>query len=134
MGLNGDIIGGINDFNGPGFPWNNNENLERWNPARPDLLRNWRHAPPTLVIHSDKDYRCIVTDGLAAFRTLQCFGVKSRYLTFPDEGHWVLKPDNSLAWHNTVFEWMNRWVGAGPTEEMAEQERPQQDAAQSPQP
>lgn len=54
---------------------------------------------PHSSIHSDKDYRCVVTDGLAAFKTLRYQGVPARYLTFPDENHFVLKPDNSLVWH-----------------------------------
>lgn len=64
-----------------------------------------------LVIHSQKDYRCIVSDGLAAFATCQAKGIRSRYLTFPDEGHWVLKPENSLHWHKTVFDWVNEYSG-----------------------
>ncbi len=120
VALHSDEIGGINDFNGPSFPWNNAENLEKWNPSRPELLRNWRHAPPTLVIHSDRDYRCSITEGLATFRTLQFQGVKSRLLTYPDENHFVLNPENSLVWHRTVFEWIEMCVGKGPTEEIAE--------------
>lgn len=102
---------------GPGFPWLNADNMEKWNPARPDLLKNWKHGPPTLFIHSDKDYRCPITDGLAAFKTLRCQGVQARFLNFPDENHFVQKPENALVWHKTVFEWMERWVGTGPTKE-----------------
>jgi dipeptidyl aminopeptidase/acylaminoacyl peptidase len=102
---------------GPGLPWLNAENMDKWNPARPDLLKNWKHGPPTLFIHSDKDYRCPLTDGLAAFKALRCQGVAARFLNFPDENHFVQKPENSLVWHKTVFEWLERWVGKGPTEE-----------------
>ncbi|OIW32555.1 prolyl oligopeptidase [Coniochaeta ligniaria NRRL 30616] len=115
--LYSDEVSGINDMGGPGFSWLNADNLDKWNPARPDLLKNWRHGPPTLFIHSDKDYRCVVTDGLAAFKTLRCQGVQARFLNFPDENHFVQKPENALVWHRTVFEWMERWVGKGPTEE-----------------
>lgn len=70
---------------GSGFAWENLENLDKNNPARPDLLKNWRDGPPTLFIHSYKDYRCVVTDGLAAFKTLRCMGVPVRFVNFPDE-------------------------------------------------
>jgi dipeptidyl aminopeptidase/acylaminoacyl peptidase len=96
------------DFNGPPYPWINNDDLEKWNPAKPSLLKNWKHAPPTLVIHSEKDYRCPMTEGLAVYKTLQGLGVPSRFLTFPDENHFVLKHENALVWNRTVFEWMER--------------------------
>ncbi|KAL0930556.1 oligopeptidase family protein [Colletotrichum truncatum] len=109
--IQSDSFGGGPDFGGAPYLWTNAEELEKWNPARPELLRNWRHAPPTLVIHSEKDYRCPITDGLATFNTLQAMGVKSRFLTFSDECHWVLNPENSIVWHRTVFEWMERHIG-----------------------
>ncbi|KAK3378704.1 prolyl oligopeptidase [Lasiosphaeria ovina] len=114
--LYSDETGGISDFNGPPYPWANAKSLDKWNPARPELLQRWAQAPPTLVIHSDRDFRCPVTDGLAVFRTLQAHGVPSRLLNFPDENHFVLKPENSLVWHQTVFDWIESWVGKGPTE------------------
>lgn len=110
-------MSGTNDFGGPGLPWLNAENMDRWNPARPELLRNWRHAPPTLFVHSDRDYRCPLTGGLAAFKALRCQGVAARFLNFSDETHYVQKPENALVWHKTVFEWLERWVGKGPTGE-----------------
>ncbi|KAK0374542.1 prolyl oligopeptidase [Colletotrichum limetticola] len=109
--LQSDVVDGGPDFGGPPFLWNNAEEMERWNPARPELLRNWRHAPPTLIIHSEKDYRCPITEGIAAYNTLMCQGVKTRFLTFEDECHWVLNPENSMVWHKTVFDWMARFTG-----------------------
>ena len=99
----------------PPFLWDNAAALERYNPGRPELLRGYSHGsgrsvPPTLVIHSEKDYRCPITEGLALFQTLQAQGVPSRFLTFEDECHWVLKPENSLVWHRTVWDWMRRCV------------------------
>jgi len=111
MDLMSDEFTGLADFNGPAFVWSNFEVTHRWNPARPDLLRNWKRAAPTLVIHSDNDYRCPVTDGIAVFKTLQYMGVKSRLLSFPDENHFVQKPENSLEWHRVVFEWINSFSG-----------------------
>ncbi|KAK1972380.1 prolyl oligopeptidase [Colletotrichum sublineola] len=109
--IQSDFIDSGPEFGGPPLIWKNAEELERWNPARPELLRNWRHAPPTLVIHSEKDYRCPITEGIAAYNTLQCQGVKSRFLTFSDECHWVLNPENSIVWHETVFDWMKKYAG-----------------------
>ena len=80
---------------------------ERWEPSR--HVENW--ATPELVIHSELDYRLTVAEGLAAFNALQMCGVESRFLTFPDENHWVLKPENSLVWHQVVMNWINRYVG-----------------------
>lgn len=104
-----DYFTGEEDFDGPMLPWLNHKNLQRYNPARPDKLANW--STPMLIVHSDKDYRCNVTDGLAAFAVCQSKGLPSKYLNFPDEGHWVLKPENSLLWHNTVFDWVNGYSG-----------------------
>jgi dipeptidyl aminopeptidase/acylaminoacyl peptidase len=98
------------DFNGAPFPWVNHVDLERWNPARPELLKNWKNAPPTLVVHSEKDYRCPMTEGIATFQTLQAHGVPSRFLTFPDENHFVLKPENALVWQTNVIEWLNKYT------------------------
>ena len=113
-------VGGA-DFKGAPFPWSNSEELEKWNPARPELLKNWRHAPPTLVIHSEKDYRCPITEGLAAYNTLKAQGVTARFLTFSDECHWVLNPENSIVWHNEVFDFIKKYSGGpGPVEYVAE--------------
>lgn len=111
MDLTSDAPDGVADWQGPAFSWSNYDILNKWNPARPDLLKNWKHAAPTLVIHSDKDFRCPVTDGIAVFKALQFMGVPSRFLTFPDENHWVLKPDNSREWHRVVFDWINKYSG-----------------------
>lgn len=96
-------------FGGPALIWKNQDGLERYNPARPDLLKNW--TTPMLVIHSEKDFRCPVTDGLAAYHTLKALGTPARFLNFPDENHFVLKEENSLEWHRQVFDWINKWSG-----------------------
>lgn len=95
----------IHDFGGT--LWENREGYEKWDPAR--FLSEW--ATPQLVIHSELDYRLPVTEGLAAFNVLQARGVPSRLLVFPDENHWVLKPENSLVWHKEVLGWINRYTG-----------------------
>ena len=66
---------------------------------------------PTLVITSEKDYRVPFGQGLQLFTALQVQGVPSKLLTFPDEGHWVLKPGNSRLWHATVMDWLHRYLG-----------------------
>lgn len=68
---------------------------------------------PELVIHSELDYRLPVTEGLSAFNVLQARGVPSRLLVFPDENHWVLKPENSLVWHREVLGFINKYAGVG---------------------
>jgi dipeptidyl aminopeptidase/acylaminoacyl peptidase len=68
---------------------------------------------PTLVVHSQKDYRLDVSEGFQLFTALQLLGVPSKMLYFPDEGHWVLKPQNSQLWYETVEDWCDRWTGSG---------------------
>jgi dipeptidyl aminopeptidase/acylaminoacyl peptidase len=67
-----------------------------------------------LVIHGDKDYRIPMEQGLAAFTALQRQGIPSQFLSFPDENHWVLKPHNSVQWHDTVNAWLKRWTAGQP--------------------
>ena len=65
---------------------------------------------PTLVIHGQKDYRLDLSEGLQLFDALQIRGVPSKMLYFPDEGHWVLKPQNSQLWYETVNDWVDQWT------------------------
>jgi dipeptidyl aminopeptidase/acylaminoacyl peptidase len=89
-----------------GTQWQHPENYERFNPV--NHVGDWK--VPMLIIHSDKDYRIPLTEGLAAFTALQRRGIPSEFLTFPDENHWVLKPHNSLEWHRTVEAWLKKWT------------------------
>jgi dipeptidyl aminopeptidase/acylaminoacyl peptidase len=68
---------------------------------------------PMLVIHGSLDYRIPETQGIATFTALQRRQIPSQLLVFPDENHWVLKPANSLLWHDTVLAWLNTWLRAG---------------------
>jgi len=95
----------IHDFEGTIY--DNREGYEKWDPAR--FLNNW--STPELIIHSELDYRLPVTEGLAAFNVLQAKKVPSKLLVFPDENHWVLKPENSLVWHREVLGWINKYSG-----------------------
>ena len=83
------------------------ETYERWNPA--NHIDNWR--TPMLVITGELDFRVPYTQGLQSFTALQERGIPSQLLVFPDENHWVLGAENSLQWHNTVFAWLDRWLG-----------------------
>jgi dipeptidyl aminopeptidase/acylaminoacyl peptidase len=63
-----------------------------------------------LVIHGQLDYRIPYVQGISAFTALQRRGIDSRLLIFPDEGHWILKPANSLQWHDEVLGWLDRYL------------------------
>lgn len=79
---------------------------ERWNPA--SRVAAWQ--TPMLVVLGERDFRIPYSQGLGAFTALQLKGVPAELLVFPDENHWVLKPKNSLQWHDTVFTWLARWL------------------------
>jgi dipeptidyl aminopeptidase/acylaminoacyl peptidase len=89
-----------------GTPWDNPQGYAKDNPV--DFVKNWK--TPTLVIHGGKDYRVVDTGGFATFTALQRMGVASKFLYFPDENHWVLKPANSILWHDTVLDWLDLWT------------------------
>jgi dipeptidyl aminopeptidase/acylaminoacyl peptidase len=70
---------------------------------------------PTLVIHGGRDYRVPDSNGIELFNILQNKGIKSRFIHYPDENHWILKPQNSLHWYAQMREWLKEFIGAGPT-------------------
>jgi acylaminoacyl-peptidase len=86
-------------------------------PAKYDTFNPMMHAKnwsvPMLVVHSDKDYRIPLSQGIGAFTALQAKGIPSEFLRFPDENHWVLKPQNARLWHDTVFGWLAKYIGGG---------------------
>ena len=65
---------------------------------------------PICVIHSEYDYRIVASQGMAAYNAAKLHGLEARYLYFPDESHWVLKPQNSLLWHRNFIDWFDRWL------------------------
>jgi dipeptidyl aminopeptidase/acylaminoacyl peptidase len=89
-----------------GTPWDNPENYEKHNPV--NFVKNWQ--TPMLVVHSALDFRVAVTQGFAVFNALQRRGIPSKLLYFPDENHWILKPQNSIFWHDTVLDWLDQWT------------------------
>lgn len=85
------------------------DEYERWNPA--NHVARWK--TPMLVVLGEKDFRIPYSQGLGAFTALQRKEIPAELLVFPDENHWVLKPKNSLQWHQTVFSWLDRWLKTG---------------------
>lgn len=82
-------------------------NYEQFNPV--NHVKDWR--VPMLVVHGQLDFRIPVEQGIGAFTTLQLKGIESKFLYFPDENHWVLKPQNSVQWHDTVNAWLKQHIG-----------------------
>jgi len=96
----------FNEWEFKGTPYTNREMYRKWSPH----LAATNFKTPTLVIHGERDYRLDVSEGLQLFTTLQRLGVPSKMLYFPDEGHWVLKPQNSRLWYQTVNDWVDQWI------------------------
>jgi dipeptidyl aminopeptidase/acylaminoacyl peptidase len=92
-----------------GTPWTNREMYRKWSPH----LSATNFKTPTLVVHGQLDYRLDVSQGFDLFTTLQRRGVPSKMLYFPDEGHWVLKPQNSQLWYETANAWVDQWTKTG---------------------
>jgi dipeptidyl aminopeptidase/acylaminoacyl peptidase len=125
----------------PGQPWRYatgpvaNDPFRKWSP----MLAIQNAKTPTLVVHSQRDYRLDVSEGFQLFTALQRLNVPSKMLYFPDEGHWVLKPQNSKLWYETLGDWCDRWTktnlyaavavnkaaaGVGATKESTKAKRP----------
>ena len=93
-----------------GNPWDSKKASGAWDRFSPSqFTEHWK--TPMLIIHSDQDFRCPITEGLAAFHVCQMKGIPSRFLNFPDENHFVLKRENSLRWYKTVLGWANKYAG-----------------------
>jgi dipeptidyl aminopeptidase/acylaminoacyl peptidase len=88
-----------------GIPWET-KNFDKYSPHK--YAQNF--STPNLIIHGELDYRVPVGEGLSLFTTLQRKGIPSKLLYFPDEGHWVLKPQNAELWHTTVFNWLKDYL------------------------
>ena len=96
----------FNNWEFKGTPYDNRASYQKWSPHQ--YAKNFK--TPTLVIHGQRDYRLDVSEGMQLFTTLQMEGVPSKMLYFPDEGHWVLKPQNSKLWYETVNAWVDQWT------------------------
>jgi dipeptidyl aminopeptidase/acylaminoacyl peptidase len=102
----------FNEWEFKGKPWDYYGKPDSENPFRKwaPMLSAKNFKTPTLVIHGQLDYRLDVSEGFQLFDTLQRLGVPSKMLYFPDEGHWVLKPQNSQLWYKTVNDWVDQWT------------------------
>ncbi|MCA1577616.1 MAG: S9 family peptidase [Acidobacteria bacterium] len=92
------------EFKGPA--WSNPAMYSRWSPHK--SAQNFN--TPTLVTHGELDFRVPVSEGMQLFTALQRKGIDSKMLIFPDEGHWILKPQNSQLWFNTVLDWLEKYL------------------------
>jgi len=97
----------FNEWEFKGTPWKNRELYRKWSPH----LFADKFKTPTLAVHGQLDFRLDVSEGFQLFTTLQRLKVPSKMLYFPDEGHWVLKPQNSRLWYKTVNDWVDQWCG-----------------------
>jgi dipeptidyl aminopeptidase/acylaminoacyl peptidase len=96
-----------------GPPWGlNRTSYEKHSPHR-HAQKLGEFKTPMLIIHNDLDFRCPLGQGQELFTALQRQGVPSRFVNFPDEGHWVAKPANGLRWHAEVFAWLTKYVPPG---------------------
>jgi dipeptidyl aminopeptidase/acylaminoacyl peptidase len=97
-----------------GVPWGKNrDSYDKHSPHK--LAGNLaKFKTPMLIIHNDLDFRVPVSEGIQLFTTLQRQGIPSRFINFPDEGHWVLRPRNGEYWHREVFAWLKKYVPPGP--------------------
>ena len=92
-----------------GSPWSNDPRAVRHYKLSPhNNVTKWH--TPLMVIHGGMDYRVPVDEGMAAYNAAQMMGVPSRLLIFPDENHWILKPQNAMLWHREYFRWLDEWL------------------------
>jgi len=100
----------FDEYEHGGPPWGENrESYEKHSPHK--FARNFK--TPMLIIHNDLDFRVPVSEGQQLFTALQRLGVPSKFINFPDEGHWVNKPANSRYWHNEIFSWIQQYCPSG---------------------
>jgi dipeptidyl aminopeptidase/acylaminoacyl peptidase len=90
-----------------GLPWDGLDNIVAWSPTS----HLAEATTPTLVVHGEQDYRVVVTQGLELYGILKAKGVDTRLVYYPDEGHWILKPQNSLHWYGEFLGWLERRLG-----------------------
>lgn len=93
------------------LPFGDQAKIDKQNPQK--FAANFK--TPTLVMHGEKDYRVPVTQGMEYYNTLRIKGVPTRFVYFPDENHWIMRPQNSRLWHREFFAWLEKHVGSGPT-------------------
>ena len=93
------------DLGGPYWDWNNPQIKKSYSNSPHLFIDKWN--TPICVIHSEFDFRIVASEGMAAYNAAKMRGLEARYLYFPDETHWVLKPQNSLLWHRNFIDWFD---------------------------
>jgi dipeptidyl aminopeptidase/acylaminoacyl peptidase len=96
------------DKGGSFWDKNNKTAVEVYNHSPHKFIDKW--DTPILVIHSENDYRVVFTQGMTAFNAAKLKDLPAEFLYFPDENHWVLKPQNGILWQRTYFDWLDRWL------------------------
>ena len=94
------------DLGGPYWDEKNTKTYKDFDPK--DFVNNW--DTPILVIHGGKDFRVPEAQGMAAFQAAKLKGLDARFLYFPNEGHWILSPQNGLIWHDQFFGWLDKYL------------------------
>ena len=107
--MTSDIVRG-RELGAGAFPWEDPLKVLQQSPHW--YAKNFK--TPTLITHGEQDFRVPVTQALEYYATLRMLGVPTRLLYFPDEGHFILKPQNSRLWYKEFFDWLEKYVGAGP--------------------
>jgi dipeptidyl aminopeptidase/acylaminoacyl peptidase len=92
-----------------GTPWTNRAAYEKWSSSS-DASDFGKFKTPTLVIAGEQDYRVPYTQSLEFYTALQRQGVPSKLVIVPDEGHWILKPQNSIVWYTHVLDWLGKYL------------------------
>jgi dipeptidyl aminopeptidase/acylaminoacyl peptidase len=105
-----DIVKGLDRFLGS-TSWGDLQKVDKQSPER----YAGQFKTPTLVLHGEKDYRVPVTQGFEYYNTLKLKGVPTRLVYFPEENHWILKPQNSRLWYAEFFAWLEKYIGHGPS-------------------
>ena len=96
------------DFGGPYWDKNNKVAQRTYANSPHKLVQNWN--TPIMVVVGEHDYRIAYSEGLQAFNAAQLLGVPSRLLVFPDETHFVVKPQNAVVWQREFFGWLDKWL------------------------
>jgi dipeptidyl aminopeptidase/acylaminoacyl peptidase len=102
-------VKGLNRFLGS-TAWGDLSQIDKQTPQR--FAADFK--TPTLILHGEKDYRVPVTQGFEYYSTLKLKGVPTRLVYFPEENHWILRPQNSRLWYGEFFAWLDKYVGHGP--------------------
>lgn len=105
-GTTEEIFFANNEFGGPFWKEENKKYYEKFSPH--NFIKNWN--TPMLVIHGERDFRVPYSQGMEAFQAAKLMGVDARMVLFPDENHWILKPQNAMVWQREFFDWLDKYL------------------------